>query len=270
MGCSHSAARSSSAAEVFASEHDLSSDRFVLRKTSSALFATSLQNSTQHESQLPYFSPSPPKVHSEDQLIQHAGQNNTNTHTPLSPPILKRRLSRSASLTPTNVPTTTIFNGRVYEYPHKEQFDFLGLFFIRDVLSFFSAYKKIVIAEKMLEIEDMDIEDEGIGARQILMHQMLNSDSLFGGPVKIGSILKYFNQQDNKFLRLVFNLHCVEKHIVKNQISFKMFVIILWNYCTQNQNSLAEYAFGLYDHAHSGAMSTAKFERMIKVLVKII
>jgi hypothetical protein len=198
----------------------------------------------------------------------------------LPPPTISTRVSqsspqertrtfsvRSSSLSPL-LPPPSLFNNRDnMDYPHKNQFNYLGLFYLRDILSLFKVYQAIVLAENVLAIDDMDLENDGFGAREILLDKLLNSkESKENGPVKIKSILKHFHQQDNKFLRTVFTLHCEDKHnIVKNQITFKLFVYIVWNYCTQNINTFAEYVFGLYDTVHSGALPAAKFDRMIKV-----
>jgi hypothetical protein len=242
------------------------SGRQLLRTSSSSRIGITPSSST----------PSPHRHDSIDITVRITGSETTptitNAHnettppsTAFTPPPLKRKLSRSSSLAPI-APSPSIFNKRDTNYPHKEQFDFLGLFHLRDVLAIFKIYKQIVIAENVQAIEDMDLGDEGTGAQEILMHQMLNSkDSKCDGPIKIRSILKAFHQEDNKFLRLVFTLHCEGNNVQKNQITFKLFVIILWNYCTLNLNFFAEYAFGLYDYLHSGALPVAKFDRMMKV-----
>ena len=176
----------------------------------------------------------------------------------------KPLIVRSSSFTP-DTPPPSMFNKRDIDYPHKEQFDFLGLFYLKDVLSLFDCYKKIMLRECESSIDDMDL-GEGLGVKDILLHQLRNSKaSEFSKPVKIKSILKFFHLQDNKFLRAVFTVHCDDKRIEKDQITFKMFVFLLWNYCTQNANTFAEYAFELYDIVHSGAMTAMKFDRMIKV-----
>mmetsp|Transcript_1523 Transcript_1523/g.2866 ORF Transcript_1523/g.2866 Transcript_1523/m.2866 type:complete len:573 (-) Transcript_1523:390-2108(-) len=212
----------------------------------------------------------PPSVRNSDQ-DNVEGDSGHPHNTPVM--VLPRKLSLRASLSlAPEPPPPTMFNKRDLDYPHKEQFDFLGIYFVNDVLKFFDAYKRIVVAEKVQSIEDMVLESDGIGAREILLDQMKNQscDSKHSGPpATVRSILKYFHQKDNKFLQLVFTLHCDEMKARdgktrKGELSFKLFVIVLWNFCTQNANTFAEFAFGLYDTLHSGALPTAKFDRMMK------
>lgn len=78
--------------------------------------------------------------------------------------------------------------------------------------------------------------------------------------VTVGEFHEFFRMRETTFSRRVFGMLDMNS---SGEIDFKEFVVSIWNYCTFNRQSLALFAFTLFDTNDSGVLDSNELNQLI-------
>jgi Ca2+-binding EF-hand superfamily protein len=96
-----------------------------------------------------------------------------------------------------------------------------------------------------------------------LFRQFCNIDFDHSGIVDVSEFIVYHHITSEIIGELIFSLFDRDK---SGKIDFQEYMVALWNYCTLNKDSLARFAFEIFDVDNSGVLTKEDIQEVIDII----